>query len=83
MGSDGETIFVFQFNLQQEKVKGGWVLFHLCQQRCGGRKTLDGIINIPLKISGLQDMAEHGFVLLCSVRFIADSNLIHRHSLLL
>ena len=41
---------------------------------------MDGIINIAFQAPVLQDMAEHGFILLCGVWFIiTDGNPVHRH----
>ena len=81
MRGKGKSIIIFQFNVQQEQVKSRWLFFHLCKQRHRGGKTMDGIINIAFQTPVLQDLAEHGFILLCGVWFIiADGNPVHRHS---
>ena len=81
MCGKGKSVVVFQLNVQQEQVKGGRLFFHLCKQRHRGGKTMDGIINIAFQVPVLQDMAEHGFILLCGVWFIiTDGNPVHRRS---
>lgn len=80
MRGKGKAIVIFQMNVQQEQVKGGWLFFHLCKQRRRGGKTMDGIINIAFQVPVLQDVAEHGFILLGGVWFIiTDGNPVHRH----
>ena len=82
MRGEGDAVFILQLNVQQEEVKSGRMPFQLRKQRRRGGKTVDGIINIPSKVSGIQNLAEQDFIPLSRMGFvIADGNLVHRHSL--